>query len=107
VICWGSNDSGQLGNGTTSDSSTPVAVNLPAGDKATAIAVAANSSCAILTNGSVTCWDYNGQGELGNGTTTSSSSPVPANLPNGQQATAVAAGTFHSCALLTNGSITC
>ncbi len=61
VECWGQNDAGQLGNGTTTTSNTPVPVNGLAG--ATSIAVAQSSSCAILTGGALRCWgQWFGQG---------------------------------------------
>jgi alpha-tubulin suppressor-like RCC1 family protein len=69
-----------LGNGTTTDSSTPVVVTGLA--NATAVAAAASyfraSShvCALLANGFVRCWGDNTFGQLGNGTTTDSSTPV-------------------------------
>jgi alpha-tubulin suppressor-like RCC1 family protein len=74
VQCWGRNESGQLGNGTTADSSTPVVVStLPP-----AIGVAAGymHSCALLSDRRVQCWGYNSDGELGNATTVASSTPV-------------------------------
>jgi alpha-tubulin suppressor-like RCC1 family protein len=74
VRCWGRNDSGQLGNGTTSDSTTPVTVsNLTA---VTEIAAGGSHTCARLANGGVRCWGWNLSGQLGNGTTTDSSVPV-------------------------------
>jgi hypothetical protein len=74
VYCWGRNGSGQLGNGTTTDSSTPVAVSkLP---MAIQVAVGYMHSCALLSDHSVQCWGYNADGELGKPTTVASSTPV-------------------------------
>ena len=74
-MCWGNNGYGQLGDGTTTDSSTPVAVSLPAGRTATALALGSYHSCAILDDGSIQCWGRNSYGQLGDGTTTNSNIP--------------------------------
>jgi alpha-tubulin suppressor-like RCC1 family protein len=76
--CWGINKGGELGNGTTTDSSVPVTVT----GIANALTVASdtemggNHSCALLLDGTVQCWGANSSGELGNGTTTDSPVPV-------------------------------
>ncbi|MCB0189963.1 MAG: hypothetical protein KDE31_37085, partial [Caldilineaceae bacterium] len=75
VSCWGRNAAGQLGNGATADSSLPVAVSgLAAG--ALEIVAGFDYSCARLANGTVQCWGGNGDGQLGNGSQTSSPFPV-------------------------------
>lgn len=53
IKCWGKNDHGQLGNGTTDDSSQPVAVKLPG--TATLLAVGSRHNCAVVKK-SVWCW---------------------------------------------------
>jgi alpha-tubulin suppressor-like RCC1 family protein len=75
VLCWGANLDGQLGNGGTSDSFTPVEVS-GLGNGAAAISTGLSHSCALLMGGSTTCWGSNAHGELGDGTTTASSTPV-------------------------------
>ncbi len=73
TVCWGANG-GALGNGSTTDSNTPVSVVGLA--KAKDLGVGINFSCALTTSGKVRCWGYNNFGQLGNGTTTDSTVPV-------------------------------
>src|SRR5439155_1081072 len=61
-------------------------------------------ACALLSTGRVWCWGDNGNGELGNGTTTASDVPVPTPL---EGATAVAAGAADSCAITSGGDLKC
>jgi alpha-tubulin suppressor-like RCC1 family protein len=105
VKCWGRNDAGQLGDGTTTERHTPVEVNgLPNG----VIAIAAGDfhTCALITSGGVRCWGANGSGQLGDGTTTQRSMPVDVSGLT-SRVTAVAAGDFHTCALITSGGVRC
>jgi alpha-tubulin suppressor-like RCC1 family protein len=103
VSCWGGNDAGQLGNGTTIGSTTPVAVNgLP---NITAIAVGSRFTCALDVSKNVWCWGANDVQQLGDGTTVSRS--TPAIVPGVSDATAIALGDSHVCALLSSGTVTC
>ena len=76
IFACGNNLFGQLGNGTTTNSSTPVAVILPGGASAAAIAADEFHSLALTSGGAVYAWGHNAFGQLGNGTTTDSSTPV-------------------------------
>jgi alpha-tubulin suppressor-like RCC1 family protein len=105
VLAWGNNASGQLGNGTNNRSSTPVAVSLPSGTTVTAIAGGGYHSLAVTSTGQVLSWGYNADGQLGNGTTTNSSTPVQVSLPSGTIVTAIAGGGYHSLAVTSSGQV--
>jgi alpha-tubulin suppressor-like RCC1 family protein len=74
VRCWGANDWGQLGDGSTTAALAPVDVTGVSG--ASALAAGISRTCAILRGGGVRCWGFNNLGGLGDGTTTSSSVAV-------------------------------
>ena len=103
VSCWGSNSSGQLGNGNTNNSSVPVAVN--GVTDALALAAGHQHACALRSGGAVWCWGGNGDGQLGNGTTSDSLAPVevvglvPVNM--------IAAGDVFTCARAATGAAFC
>ena len=63
-------------------------------------------SCALHETGSVSCWGDNAFGELGNGQT-EDDSPVPVPVEGVNDATAIAAGGTHACALHQNGAVSC
>ncbi len=75
---------------------------LPNGTEVTAVAAGCEHSLALTATGQVLAWGYNGQGELGDGTTTNSDLPVGVALQVGLVAIAVAAGpeTNHSLAIV-------
>ena len=106
VKCWGSNDVGQLGNGTTSDSALPVPVNgLASG--VSAIAVGVNHTCVLPTTGGVKCWGDNGSGQLGDGTTEASHVPVLVSGLASDIISAIALGYNHTCVLTNMGEMKC
>jgi len=99
VWAWGVNSVGQLGNGTTTSSNTPVQVS--GLTVVAAIAAGGNHSLALKNDGTVWTWGHNVFGQLGNGTTTSSNTPVQ--VLTG--AKAIAAGYNHSLALKDDGTV--
>jgi hypothetical protein len=75
VKCWGDNTYGQVGDGTTTDRSTPTAVT-GVSSLVTAIAIGDTHNCAVFTTGAVVCWGGNQYGQLGDGTVSSHFTPV-------------------------------
>ena len=106
--CWGSNGSGQLGDGTTSRKLTPNPVS-GGGGSVTARDVAAGSShtCAVRANSTVACWGLNSSGQLGDGGASGPLSRVPLSVPGLVNAVAIAAGSFHTCVLVSDGNVRC
>ena len=109
VSCWGYNGNGQLGDGTTTDRNTPTQTSsLGTGRTAVAISSGGSHTCAVLDDGSVSCWGYNGNGQLGDGTTTQrSTSTQTSSLGTGRTAVAISSGEDHTCAVLDDGSVSC
>ncbi len=105
VYVWGSNGNGQAGNGTTGTDTQPVAAELPSGVAATAVSAGTDYSLALTSTGAVYAWGNNGSGELGNGTTTQSTTPVLVQLPVGVTATAIAAGADTAYAVTSTGAM--
>ena len=105
VLAWGSNVEGQLGDGTTTYSLTPVRVKLPRGTKVTAIRAGCLFRLALTAKGHVLAWGLNEFGQLGNGTTINSDTPVRAGLPAGTQVTAISAGENFSLARTAKGHV--
>jgi alpha-tubulin suppressor-like RCC1 family protein len=66
VKCWGRNNRGQLGDGTTTDRTTQLDVSGLEGDVA-AVAAGGNHTCALTTAGGIQCWGWNNRGQLGDG----------------------------------------
>ncbi|AKV00203.1 BNR repeat domain protein [Labilithrix luteola] len=98
--CWGYNTSGQLGNGTTANSTTPVVVGLTGISK---LYTGQTHTCA-LKDGAAYCWGANGNGQVGDKTTTNRSTPT---LVIDAGVVALAPSNTHTCALMTDGTVKC
>ncbi len=104
VTCWGWNSQGEMGNGTSGGTqSTPT----PAAGIATAVSVSSGDfhTCALLADARVKCWGWGVWGQLGNGATNNSATPVDVNLATG--AVSIGSGQEHTCALLNSGQASC
>lgn len=101
---WGYNRSGQTGTGAAETVVlSPQPVLAPDSVKFTSISAATHHSLALTADGAAYAWGSNGQGTLGDGTTTNSRVPVAVILPDGVTFTEVDAGGHHSLGLGSNG----
>lgn len=111
VWCWGRNNNGQLGDGTTTDATTPVeAVGIGGSvPKAAAISYGSRHTCAVLMTGAVWCWGYGASGQHGNGAFDDVLEPGPAGDVDGITLSAadVDVTDKQTCALLTDGRVRC
>jgi alpha-tubulin suppressor-like RCC1 family protein len=105
VMCWGRNNYGQLGNGSTSNSTTPVnVVNFT--EPVISISAGNNYTCALTVDGVIKCWGENRTGQLGYDTATYYSTPKEV-IGLGGKASKIATGSLHTCALLVSDTIKC
>lgn len=93
AYCWGQNDAGQLGDGTTANKSTPT----PAAGalRFRRITVGVGVTCALTNDNEPYCWGSNSSAALGDGTQTNRSAPTPVS------------GGLHFTEIATSGQLTC
>ncbi|TAK24014.1 MAG: hypothetical protein EPO40_24945 [Myxococcaceae bacterium] len=103
VQCWGANDHGELGDGTTTAHAMPA--DVPGLRGVTFLATGGHSTCAVLDDATVRCWGYNAQGQLGDGTRIDRTAPVAVLGLTGVVDLAI--GGSHSCARLRDGTVQC
>ena len=117
VKCWGYSNDGQLGYGNTTtigDNELPSSVGTVdlAGQSALVLTASKWNTCVILANGTVRCWGYNSEGQLGIGNTENigdNETPGaggPVDLA-GESALDIAPGWEHTCAVMTSGRVRC
>ncbi|MDQ6805193.1 MAG: hypothetical protein M3065_09555 [Actinomycetota bacterium] len=115
LTCWGYNGDGELGYGNQTnvgDTDTPASVGPLdlGGHVVKAVSAGNNHTCALLDDGTVHCWGFNADGELGYGNNSSVSSAAsagPVFLGAGRTAVAITAGGGHTCAILDTGNVLC
>ncbi|MBI2521824.1 MAG: hypothetical protein HYV97_15520 [Bdellovibrio sp.] len=117
VKCWGYGYYGQLGQDNQANYYGASLYSLPAvnlGRPATKVSMGIWHACALLDNGTVKCWGYNGNGELGQDSTTwigtgagQMAALAPVNLGVGRTATDIGGGGYHTCVVLDNGNAKC
>jgi alpha-tubulin suppressor-like RCC1 family protein len=102
VQCWGLNSNGQLGNGGTGDSTTTPVEAIAVGGNITVLAAGGFHTCAIASGGAK-CWGSNLFGQLGDNSEPSLSFTPRDAIVAGSNVNAVAAGFYHSCAVVSGG----
>ena len=107
VQCGGTNNYGELGDGTFNNSYFPTSVLSL--DNVTALSASSNQNCALLDNGTIRCWGHNSYGQLGDGNpiTNPSKSNIPLEVAGITNATSLALGSMHACALLSDSTVKC
>src|SRR5262249_23621651 len=100
AFCWGDNDTGQLGDGTTTPRATPGGV--AGGIAFKSIAVANSHVCAIAVSGAAYCWGTGPNGALGDPNQSVHLTPSPA--AQGLVFQNIVAGSGYNCALTTDGA---
>ena len=103
VACWGLNDGGQLGDGTTMDRGTPVLVSGLTG--VTSLSAGYRFTCAVLADTTARCWGDDSRTQLGDGNSTHSAYPVPVSGLSG--ARSITAGGEDACTVLLVGTVLC
>jgi alpha-tubulin suppressor-like RCC1 family protein len=116
AYCWGLGGLYGLGDGSTANSSVPVAVDTSgvlAGKTLTQISVGLDATCALDSGGAAYCWGVNLDGQLGDGSAgASSNSDVPVAVDTsgvlaGKTLTRISAGSYYACALDSTGAAYC
>lgn len=108
AYCWGQGMAGALGNGATSDISTPDSVLAPEGVKFVSASAAWEHSCGLASSGDIYCWGNSGYGRMGISELWQTfTTPVPVESPVGVKFVSVGVSANHSCALARSGTAYC
>ena len=104
AYCWGNNDGGRLGDGTTTTRLNPTIVS--GSLSFSEVSAGANHTCGVAA-GVVYCWGGNRFGQLGDGTTTDRLTPGAVPAPGGVTFASVTTGWYHTCAVTTGSAAYC
>lgn len=109
LFAWGFNSTGQLGDGTETNSDLPVPISIvrrgPPLGRLVSLFAGCFHTLALFSKGSILAWGFNSDGELGDGTVLGSDTPVGVELPTGTKAKAISAGCQQSYALTRGGKV--
>jgi alpha-tubulin suppressor-like RCC1 family protein len=105
AYCWGANDLGQLGNNRSTTAAPFVPVAVVGGLTFSSLSSGATDTCALTPQGAAYCWGFNGNGQLGNNSTTDS--PVPVAVAGGLTFSSIGMGDYHTCGVTTTGAAYC
>lgn len=103
ALCWGANEAGQLGRGTTVSDYTPAVVS--GGLHFRLVTAGTAHTCGLTTNGWGYCWGDGSLGQLGTGNNAPALTPVAVTFPH--HFIALSAGSSHTCALTLSGEAWC
>jgi alpha-tubulin suppressor-like RCC1 family protein len=106
VSCWGDDLYGQLGNGATSSEPATAPESIAQLESVTAIAAGADHTCALLADGTVRCWGFNSDGQVGSDLAISILT-TPTIVSGLAGVVAITAGGEFTCALITGGTVKC
>jgi alpha-tubulin suppressor-like RCC1 family protein len=104
--CWGDNENGQIGDGSTGPPQTAPAQVTALATATARIAAGDQHTCALKNDGTLWCWGRNVEGQLGDRSNTDRADPVQI-TSLGSEVAEVTAGTWHTCARKTDGTLWC
>jgi alpha-tubulin suppressor-like RCC1 family protein len=107
AYCWGYNGDGQVGIGAALQSLIPAAVSQPGGVTFTAVFTEYQHSCGLTSGGQAYCWGLNGNGQLGDNSTTTRKTPVAVSQSGGLTFVTLSTGAAHTCGLDSSGAAYC
>jgi len=104
TYCWGANSFGQIGDGSTTNSPSPLYIG-----SYVSVAIGGWHTCGLTANGQAFCWGYNANGQLGAGpfSDIGESSRTPVSVAGELPFKDITAGLYHTCGLSPTGNVYC